>query len=71
MKKVPVSVTQAELWVLSADRRTVRLNIPPVRLQGRTEPLKLHLDCDAKAVDEILDRLTVLRSQMEPPPVRS
>ena len=71
MRKVPVSATQAEMWVLSADRRTVRLNIPPIQLAGRAKPVTLQLDCDAQAVDEILDRLTVLRSQMDPPPVRS
>ena len=73
MKKMTVSATQAEMWVLSADRRTVRFNLPPVRLSGLAiaKPLTIHLDYDAKAVDEILDRLTVLRSQMKPPPVRS
>jgi len=58
------------MWVLSADRQTVRLH-PARPASRRTEPLKLHLDCDAKAVDEMLDRLTVLRSQMVPPPTRS
>jgi len=71
MKKMPLSVAQADMWVLSADRLTVRLNIPPVRLAGHDKPLNVHLDCDAKTVDEILKRLTVLRSQMDPPPVRS
>ena len=71
MKKMPVSVTQAEMWVLSADRQTVRFHIPPVRLAGRAEPLKLPLDCDAQAVDEVLERLTLLRSEMLPPPSRN
>jgi hypothetical protein len=71
MSEIPVTVTQAEMWALSADRRTVRLSIPPVRITGRAKPLTLHLDCDAKAVDEILDRLTFLRSQMDPPPLLS
>ena len=59
------------MWVLSDDRRTVRFHILPVRLASHAEPPALHLDCDATAVDEILDRLTVLRSQMDPPTVRS
>ena len=71
MKNMWLSVAQADLWVLSADRRTVRLNIPPVRLTGHAKPLDVHLDCDAKTVDGILRRLTILRSQMEPPPVRN
>jgi hypothetical protein len=57
--------------VLSADRRTLRLNIPPVRLAGHAKPLTVHLDCDAKAVDEILQRLSVLRAQMLPSPVKN
>ena len=59
------------MWVLSAVRRSVRLNIPPVRLTGHVMPLHLHVDCDAKAVDQILGRPTGLCSQMEPSPVRS
>ena len=35
------------MWMLSADRRTVRLSIPPVRITGRAKPLTLHLECDA------------------------
>jgi hypothetical protein len=31
------------------------------------EPLRVHLDFGAEAVDELLDRLTVLRAQMLPP----
>ena len=71
MSEIPVTSTQAEMWVILADRRTVRLHIPPVRLAGLAEPLELHLDWNATAVDEILDRLTALRSQMDPPPLRS
>lgn len=44
--------------------------MPPVRLAGLPKPLELHLDCDAAAVDQILERLTLLRSQMLPPPQR-
>ena len=69
MKNKPLSVRQDEMWVLSADRRTARLNIPPVQLVGHAKPLNVHLDFDAKGVDEILKRLTALRSQMVPPPV--
>jgi hypothetical protein len=37
-------------------------------LAGLPEPLKLFLDFDAKSVDELIERLTVLRAQMLPPP---
>jgi hypothetical protein len=56
---MPVSATLGEMWVTSGDRRTVRFNLPPVPVTGLAEPLHVHLDCDGKAVDEILQRLTV------------
>jgi len=69
MKQMPLPVTQEEMWVLSADRRIVRLQMPSVHLPGHAKPLSVHIDWDAKGVDEILKRLTALRSQMEPPPI--
>ena len=49
MNEMAVSQSQAELWTLLADRRTVRFNIPPVPLWGHglTQPVTLHLDLDA------------------------
>ena len=58
----------ANIWTLSEDCRNVRLAIPPVNLAGLAEPLKLFLDFDAGAVDQVIDRLTILRSRMLPPP---
>jgi hypothetical protein len=69
MGAVPIETTQAQLWRLSPDRRSVRLRLPPLRLVGREKPVDIHLDFDAEAVDEILQRLTELRMQMVPPPV--
>ncbi|MCW5703293.1 MAG: hypothetical protein KIT82_12010 [Bradyrhizobium sp.] len=57
------------LWILTDDRETVRLQLPALPLEGMPEPLRLHLDFDAVAVDDLLQRLTVLRSQMVPAPV--
>jgi hypothetical protein len=58
------------MWTLSADRRSVRLNMPTFTIDGLSKPLQMHFDFDAKAVDAILQRLTRLRVQMEPPPQR-
>ncbi len=66
MKKIPLSVTQEEMWVLSSDRRTVRLNIPAVPIAGLPKPLNVHLDCDAVAIEEMIERLTALRARMLP-----
>ena len=71
MKKMPVSQTQTEMWVLLADRQTVRFNIPPVPFWGLTRPVTLHLDLDAASVDEMLERLMELRAQMLPAPTRN
>jgi len=59
------------MWTLSEDAETVRLQLPPLPIAGMPEPLRIHLDFDTAMVDEILQRLTVLRSQMLPAPVRN
>lgn len=56
------------MWTLSDDRDSVRLQLPPLQIEGTPEPLRIHLDFDAEMVDEILKHLTVLRSQMLPAP---
>jgi hypothetical protein len=49
------------------DRTTVRLTLPAFPLEGMAEPLKVHLEFDAGAVDAILEGLILLRGQMLPP----
>jgi hypothetical protein len=59
--------TPAErMWTLSADQRSVCMQIPPLRLAGLREPLNVHLDFDTAMVDDILHRLTVIWSRMLP-----
>lgn len=55
------------MWTLSPDRTTVRLTPPALPLEGMAEPLKVHLEFDAGAVDAILEGLILLRGQMLPP----
>ena len=55
-----------QMWTLSDDRELVRLALPALPLEGLPEPLRVHLDFTAEAVDEILERLTELRSRMLP-----
>jgi hypothetical protein len=59
------------MLTLSDDRGTVRLQLPPMPIADLPEPLRIHLDFDAEMVDEILHRLTVLRSRMLPAPQRN
>ena len=66
MSDMPVNMSAEQSWTLSDDRKCVRLQLPPLAIPGMAEPLSIHLDCDAAMVDEILQRLTVLRLQMLP-----
>jgi hypothetical protein len=63
---MPLRANQATMWTLSTDRKTVRLAVPPLCLAGMPEPLAVYMDFDAVTVDAMLERLTVLRSQMLP-----
>ena len=54
---------------LSADRTKVRLQLPPLPVNGQS--LNVHVDLDAVAVEGVLNRLMVLRTQMLPPPRRN
>ena len=70
MKKedmMPIVAAQATMWTLSADRKTVRLALPPLSLDGIPESITIHMNVDAKSVDAMLERLSILRSQMLPP----
>ena len=64
---MPVDVAKEMVWVLSPDRKTVRLSLPPLPLDGLPKPIKVDVDLDIATVDAILDRLVDLRSQMVSP----
>jgi len=66
--EMPFTIAPEDAWTLSSDRTSVRFNLPPLPIVGLPEPLRVHLDFDAGALDQMLDRLAVLRSQMLPPP---
>jgi hypothetical protein len=70
MSEMPVEDGAASMWNLLDDQRTVRFQLPHLALDGRREPLSVHLNFDAEAVDEILQRLSELRARMLPPPRR-
>ena len=59
-------VNVAEIWTLNDDRRTVKLRLPPLPLDGLPEPLRVTIDFEADMVEEMINRLTVLRDQMLP-----
>jgi hypothetical protein len=55
------------LWTLGDDRKSVGFAVPPLRLAGMPEPVHAFIEFDVKTVDAMLERLTILRSQMLPP----
>ena len=61
---MPFEADPEQMWTLTDDRQTVRLAVPPLPLEGLPEPLRITLDFNAEAVDEILQRLTELRERM-------
>jgi hypothetical protein len=52
------------MWSLSDNRQTVRLAVPPVRVRGLLEPIRVVMDFNAAEIDELLKRLIVLRARM-------
>jgi hypothetical protein len=68
---MPVEMQQSQMWTLSDDRKTVRQQMPAMRLAGLPKPVVVHVDFDAETVDAILERLSVLRAQMLPAPPRN
>jgi len=71
MSDMEADMPAERMWTLSADLETVRLQLPPLPIDGMPEPLRVHLDFDAEMIDEILQRLTVLRAQMLPSPLKN
>ena len=65
---MPFEADPEQMWTLTDDRQTVRLAVPPLPLEGLPEPLRITLDFNVEAVDEILQRLTELRERMPPGP---
>ena len=65
---MPVTMDPATMWTLNADKKSVRLTLPPLPVAGQAKPLFVALDFEAATVDEMIDRLTMLRVRMLPAP---
>ena len=61
---MPIETDPETMWALTADRQAVRLTVPPLPLVGLSEPLRVHLDFEADAIDVMIERLVTLRQQM-------
>jgi hypothetical protein len=71
MSDMEADMPAEKMWTLSDDAETVRMQLPPLPIAGLLEPLRVHLDFDVVMVDEILRRLTMLRSRMLPRPLKN
>ena len=60
-----------QMWTLSEDQEAVRMHLPPVQIEGLPKPVIVSLSFTAANIDDILERLTMLRSQMPPAPLRN
>jgi hypothetical protein len=65
---IPVTMDPATMWTLNADKKSVRLTLPPLPVAGQAKPLFVALDFEAATVEEMIDHLTVLRVRMLPAP---
>ena len=63
------AIDPATMWTLNANKRSIRLNLPPLQVAGQHRPLFIALDLETTTVDEIIDRLLSLRADMLPPPL--
>jgi hypothetical protein len=61
---IPIETDPETMWALTEDRQAVRLTVPPLPLVGLPEPLCVHLDFEAEAIDAMIERLVLLRRQM-------
>ena len=65
---MPIEHEKEQMWILGADRRSVRMTLPPLPVAGLPKPIAVKVDLDAGVTEQMIDRLTVLRMQMLPKP---
>jgi len=63
----PLGAAQEQMRTLAGDCRSVHLTLPPFPVAGMPEPLRVHVEFDTRTIDEMLQRLSMLRVQMLPP----
>ena len=68
---MPIEHGMEKMWQLGNGGRTVRLSLPVLAAEGVPEPLHVNIEFDASIVDLMIDRLTVLRALMTPPPSKA
>jgi hypothetical protein len=61
-----LEIDVSTMWTLNPDLQSILLTLPVLPLERMAIPLTIALELDASTVDEMIDRLTVLRAQMLP-----
>ncbi len=64
---IPIETNQQRMWTLSSDRKAVRLSLPPLRIRGMSEAIRVNMNFDAETIDAVIERLTILRGKTLPP----
>jgi hypothetical protein len=62
---MPIEHDMQHMWQLAPDQRRVRLSLPGLPVAGLAEPIRVNIDFDTSVVDQIIERLTVLRAHMK------
>ncbi len=52
------------MWALSTDKQTVRLTVPPLRLEPSTEPVQLRVEFDRSSLEATLSALVQMHFEM-------
>jgi hypothetical protein len=68
--RMQVEHSREQMWTLSEDRLSVRLQLPPLPIAGIPKSLDVFMDFRAGMIESMIQRLSELRVQMLPPPVR-
>jgi hypothetical protein len=63
---MPIEHDQAQMCQLGADRRRVRMELPGLPIEGLPQPSKVKINFDAGAIDQMIERLLVLRAHELP-----
>ena len=54
---MPMEHDPAQMWQLSADWRTMRMELPGLPIDGLPKPLTVKIDFDAGVVAQMIERL--------------
>ena len=63
---MPIEHNQAQMWRLSSDRRSVRMELPGLPVDGLPEPIRVKMDFGAGIIDQMIERFLILPAPPSP-----